>query len=45
MLKTLLSSSNNSVQVTAIQELARGWKDDPDTLPMLKALALSNDKI
>jgi hypothetical protein len=26
-----------------VQELARGWKDDPDTLPLLKTLARSKD--
>ena len=27
---------DNAVRVAALQELARGWKDDPDTLPLLK---------
>ena len=26
----------------AVQELARGWKDDPETLPILKARAQSD---
>ncbi|MEO1144717.1 MAG: HEAT repeat domain-containing protein, partial [Cyanobacteria bacterium J06638_22] len=28
---------DGDVRRTAVQELARGWKDDPDTLPLLKA--------
>jgi HEAT repeats/NACHT domain len=31
------------VPESAIQALARGWKDDPDTLPMLKHLAQQDD--
>ncbi len=27
----------------AVQELANGWKDDPDTLPILKQWATSDD--
>jgi hypothetical protein len=36
------SDSDWSVRRSAIQELARGWKEDPDTLPMLKELANLN---
>ncbi|MGI8503680.1 MAG: HEAT repeat domain-containing protein, partial [Hassallia sp.] len=32
-----------TIQVTALQKLARGWKDDPDTLLMLKNLAVSSN--
>ena len=28
---------------TAVQEIARGWKDEPETLPLLKQLAQSDD--
>ena len=28
---------------TAVQELARGWKEDPRTLPILKARAQSDE--
>ncbi|MBW4611070.1 MAG: HEAT repeat domain-containing protein [Hassallia sp. WJT32-NPBG1] len=31
-----------TIQVRALQELTGGWKDEPDTLPMLKNLALSS---
>ena len=31
------------MQVAAVEELARGWKDDPETLPCLKQLAQSDD--
>ncbi|MBD2635363.1 HEAT repeat domain-containing protein, partial [Limnothrix sp. FACHB-881] len=31
-----------SVRQAAVQELARGWKDDPDTLPLLKDRARSD---
>jgi hypothetical protein len=31
------------VRQAAVQELARGWKDDPETLPLLKQLAQSDD--
>jgi hypothetical protein len=31
------------VRRAAVQELARGWKDDPETLPILKQLAQSDD--
>lgn len=30
------------VRRPAVQELARGWKDDPDTLPILKQRATSD---
>ena len=32
-----------TVRGTAMQELARGWKDDPETLPILKARAQADD--
>jgi HEAT repeat protein len=31
------------VRRAAVEELARGWKDDPETLPILKQLAQSDD--
>jgi HEAT repeat protein len=31
------------VRKAAVQELARGWKDDPKTLPILKQLAQSDN--
>jgi hypothetical protein len=31
------------VRYLAVQELGRGWKDDPETLPILKQLAQSYD--
>ncbi len=31
-----------TIQITAVQKLAQGWKDDPDTLPILKNLITSN---
>ncbi|HKQ75500.1 MAG TPA: HEAT repeat domain-containing protein [Blastocatellia bacterium] len=31
------------VRQAAVQELARGWKDDPDTLPLLKDRASQDD--
>jgi hypothetical protein len=31
------------VRQTAVRELARGWKDDPETLPILKARAQSDE--
>jgi HEAT repeat protein len=37
------SDSNGSVRYAAIQELARGWKEDPETLPMLKERAASDE--
>ena len=30
-------------RLAAVQELALGWKDDPETLPILKQLAQSDD--
>jgi hypothetical protein len=30
------------VRRAAVEELARGWKDNPDTLPILKQLATSD---
>jgi hypothetical protein len=31
------------VRRAAVQELAKGWKDHPDTLPLLKQCATSDD--
>ena len=31
-------------EVAAVQELARGWKEDPDTLPWLKERATSDSE-
>ena len=33
----------NGIRSRAVQELARGWKDDPDTLPLLKDRAANDD--
>jgi hypothetical protein len=33
------SDEDFAVCYTAVQDLARGWKDDPDTLPILKQRA------
>jgi hypothetical protein len=33
---------NEFVRETALRELARGWKDDPDTLPLLKDRAVKD---
>jgi hypothetical protein len=30
------SDDNGNVRGAAVQELARGWKDDPETLPIVK---------
>jgi hypothetical protein len=30
------SDENGDVRRAAVQELARGWKDDPDTLALLR---------
>ena len=44
MLKDRARSDENwFVRYAAVQELARGWKDDPDTLPMLKDRARSDE--
>ena len=32
-----------AIRMRAVQELARGWKEDPDTLPMLKQHASSDE--
>ena len=32
-----------SVRYAAVEEIARGWKDDPETLPLLKQWAQSDD--
>ncbi|NET40171.1 MAG: HEAT repeat domain-containing protein, partial [Cyanothece sp. SIO1E1] len=37
------SDDSGDVRRAAVQELARGWKEDPDTLPMLKERAQSDD--
>ncbi|HEY9299995.1 MAG TPA: HEAT repeat domain-containing protein, partial [Phormidium sp.] len=37
------SEDNWDVRYAAVQELAQGWKDDPETLPWLKQLAQSDD--
>ena len=34
---------DNDVRTKAVQELARGWKDDPETLPWLKERARSDE--
>ncbi|MFN8003410.1 MAG: HEAT repeat domain-containing protein [Acidobacteriota bacterium] len=34
---------NSAVRLAAVQELARGWKDDPDTLTILKERAAKDD--
>jgi len=34
---------DDDVRSAAVQELARGWKDDPDTLPLLKNRAANDD--
>ncbi|TAG37433.1 MAG: HEAT repeat domain-containing protein, partial [Oscillatoriales cyanobacterium] len=31
------------VRCAAVQEIARGWKDDPETLPWIKQHAQSDD--
>ena len=31
------------VRIAAIQGLARGWKDDPETLPLLRELATQDE--
>ncbi|NJL52267.1 MAG: HEAT repeat domain-containing protein [Hydrococcus sp. SU_1_0] len=31
------------VRINVVQELAKGWKDDPDTLPFLQQRAQSDD--
>jgi len=36
------SSENCGVRYAAIQELARGWKENPDMLPLLRDRALSD---
>ena len=33
------SDEDSDVRYAAVQELARGWKEDPETLPILKAWA------
>ena len=37
------SDDDNDVRMAAVQELARGWKDDPETLPWLKDRARSDE--
>jgi HEAT repeats len=36
------SDADHGVRIAAVRELARGWKDDPDTLPLLKDRARSD---
>ncbi|MEQ9486643.1 HEAT repeat domain-containing protein [Coleofasciculus sp. F4-SAH-05] len=44
MLKQLIQSDvHGNVRHSAVQELARGWKKDPDTLPLLKQRVQSDD--
>ena len=31
------SDENSGVRQSAVQELARGWKEDPETLPMAQS--------
>ncbi|MCP4745378.1 MAG: NACHT domain-containing protein, partial [Desulfobacteraceae bacterium] len=43
-LKSLAQKDDNSnVRRVAVQELARGWKTDPDTLDIVKSLAQKDD--
>ena len=43
-LKKLTQSADNwNVRSAAVQELARGWKDDPEILPILKERARTDD--
>ena len=45
MLKARAQSDEHpAVRQSALQALARGWKDDPETLPMLKARAQSDEE-
>ncbi|HSF73953.1 MAG TPA: HEAT repeat domain-containing protein, partial [Microcoleus sp.] len=37
------SDDDSAVRRAAVQELARGWKDHPETLPWLKQRAQSDD--
>ena len=37
------SDENEDVRQSAVQALARGWKNDPETLPILKARAQSDE--
>ncbi|HEY9909492.1 MAG TPA: HEAT repeat domain-containing protein [Thermosynechococcaceae cyanobacterium] len=44
VLKTRAQSDDDSaVRMIAVQELARGWKDDPETLSILKTRAQSDE--
>ncbi|MEG4985205.1 HEAT repeat domain-containing protein, partial [Microcoleus sp. BR0-C5] len=44
ILKQLAQSDDNGyVRRAAVEELARRWKDDPETLPLLKQSAQSDD--
>ncbi|MBK9315535.1 MAG: HEAT repeat domain-containing protein [Acidobacteria bacterium] len=44
MLKDRASKDDNgAVRKAAVQELARGWKDDPGTLPLLKDRASKDE--
>ncbi|MGA2147296.1 MAG: HEAT repeat domain-containing protein [Bryobacteraceae bacterium] len=42
LLSTAKPSQDWIVRQAAVQELARGWKDDPETLPLLKDCARSD---
>ena len=37
------SENNSGVVFSGVQEIAQGWKDDPETLPLLKQLAQYDD--
>ena len=37
-----ISDSTGDVRQAAVQEIARGWKEDPDILPWLKERAVSD---
>ncbi len=36
---------DENVRQLAVQELVRGWKDDPDTLTILKARAQADENV
>jgi predicted NACHT family NTPase len=42
-LRHAAEDDDQAVRKAALQELARGWKDDPDTLPLLKDRAAKDD--
>ena len=37
------TDKDNDVRSTAVQELARGWHDDPETLNIIKQLATTDE--